>query len=165
MSQLDRRQFERQPRRRWRGWFCFLAGVAALAACLPGDTRPPPGSALITVSPDAALSDGIASEATEDGWAISYQRFLIGLGRVELEGDACNTYSDANYSRIFDLQSGGGQKVSEQFALGACSFRFAVANPSSESLLGAGVSDADALFMRTPGTDAYTGAGGISIYV
>jgi hypothetical protein len=143
----------------------MLVGSGLFAACLPGDTRPPPGSALVTVSADDAISNGISSAATEDGWAIHYQRFLLGIGRVSLDGPDCSTYADADYTRVIDVQAGSAQKVSQQFALGQCSFRFSVAAPSSESLLGTGVSDGDVMFLRTPGADPYAGTGGISIYV
>jgi hypothetical protein len=132
---------------------------------LPADTRPPAGSLLVTVSASASLLSGIPAAATEDGWSVSFDRFLLGLGRVSLEGEACTSYSEARYSRIFDMLLPEPQKVSEQFALGQCDFEFDVVTPSSEALLGEGVTGDDAVFMRTPGMDQYAGVSGISIYV
>src|SRR6185369_10597678 len=106
------------------------------------------GQALVRVVPSAALTAGLSSSDTADGWAITFDRLLIGLGRVQLDGDACTTYSGAAYSRIFDMLAPGPQKVSEQFALGQCAFQFGVAAPSIDSLLGAGVDSADADAMR-----------------
>jgi hypothetical protein len=133
--------------------------------CLPADTRPPPARALVSVHPSDSLLAGIPAAATEDGWAIEYQRFLLGLGRVQLEGDDCVTYSDADYTRIFDMLQPDTQKVSEQYALGSCDFSFGVVQPSEDSLLGQGVSEADSVFMRTPGMDASAPRRGISLYV
>jgi hypothetical protein len=133
--------------------------------CLPADTRPPPARALVRVHPSDSLLAGIPAAATQDGWAIEYQRFLLGLGRVQLEGDRCVTYSDADYTRIFDMLQPDAQKVSEQYALGSCDFSFGVVPPSEDSLLGQGVSEADSVFMRTPGMDASVPRRGISLYV
>jgi hypothetical protein len=140
---------------------CSLSG----SACLPGDTRPPPGVARVTVSPTDMLLAGIPSSATEDGWGIDYDRFLIGLGRVSLEGDACSVYSDAGYTRLFDMRVPGAQKVSEQYALGACAFGFRVVPPASDSLLGAEVSEGDRLFMRSPGSNKYASGNAVSMYL
>jgi hypothetical protein len=140
---------------------CTLAG----GSCLPGDTRPPPGVAHITVSPAGALLTGVPSSVAEDGWAIHYEKFLIGVGRVSLEGDACAVYSDAEYTRVFDLLVPGAQKVSDQYALGECGLGFRVVTPSSESLLGAEVVEADVAFMRTPGSNKYAADSGVSMYL
>jgi hypothetical protein len=142
----------------------LVLGLSA-GGCLPADTRPLPGRALVSVHASDSLLDGITAGETEDGWAIEYQRVLLGLGRVNLGGDRCTTYSDADYTRLFDMLLPGAQKVSEQYALGACDFNFGVVPPSAESLLGRGVSEADAVFMRTPAGDAALPARGISIHV
>jgi hypothetical protein len=143
---------------KWGGLTCVLA-----LGCLPADTRPPPARATVSVHPSDSLLTGIS--ATEDGWAIEYRRFLLGLGRVSIGGDLCTQYSDADYTRIFDMLRPDTQKVSEQYALGSCEFGFGVVQPSDDSLLGEGVSEADALRMRTPGSDASVPRRGISVYV
>jgi len=137
---------------------------AACLGCLPGDTRPPPGEALVLVRPSEALLSGIPSQATADGWAISFQRFLIGLGDAELGGERCTEYSEADYDRIFDMQQAEPQKVNVQYALGFCELGYELLHPSGESLLGAGVSPEDAVFMRTPGSDDYAQQQGVSLY-
>lgn len=148
---------------------CLAAGSAILlggqlVACLPVDSRPPPGVALVTVSPSAALLAGISSDATEDGWAVRYDRFLIGLGFASLGGEACTRYSNPSYSRIFDLQRPEPQKVSLHHALGHCEFGFTVANRGA-SVLGAGVSAEDAAFLRNGGNDDVPEGNGSSLYV
>jgi hypothetical protein len=145
---------------KWSGLTCALA-----LGCLPPDTRPPPGRAIVSVHPGDSLLAGIPAAETEDGWAIEYRRFLLGLGRVSIEGDLCTQYSDADYTRIFDMLLPDTQKVSEQYALGSCDFGFGVVQPSDDSLLGQGVTEADAVFMRTPGMDASVPRRGISVYV
>jgi hypothetical protein len=119
----------------------------------------------VTVSSDDLLLNGIPASATTDGWSIGYDRFLLTLGNATVDGDACNQYSEAGYTRIFNLKIRGPQKVSVFYALGQCDFGFRMGNPNADSLLGEGVTDADATFMRTPGTDSYTGMSGITAYV
>ncbi len=137
-------------------------GLGALA-CLPHDTRPPPASVLVTVTANEELLGGIPS--TEDGWSIGYQRFLVSIGGVSLDGKSCNDYSDARYGRVLDVQNPAPQKLSISYALGQCDFGFRISNPSADSLLGEGTTDADKTFMRTPGTDLYSLNQGVSIYV
>jgi hypothetical protein len=145
-----------------RSWLAFA--LPALA-CLPADTRPAPARAIVSVHPSDSLSSGISGAATADGWAIEYRRFLLGLGRVSIGGDGCTEYSDAEYSRIFDMLLPETQKVSEQYGLGSCEFGFGVVPPADDSLLGRGVTESDAELMRTPSTDPAVPRRGISVYV
>jgi hypothetical protein len=142
-----------------------LCGGASLVSCLPADTRPTPGSLVVTVSSDDQLRNGIEASATVDGWSIEYDRFLVNLGRASLDGDPCNAYSNPAYTRIFDMKTQGAQRVSLLYALGQCDFGFNIGNPNADSLLGAGVTEADATFMRTPGEDPYAGVSGVTIHV
>jgi hypothetical protein len=144
----------------------FLASLCISSlACLPGDTRPTPETLLVTVSPDQAITSGIPPEQTADGWGLSFQRFLVSVGRVTLDGDDCNEYSDTTYTRILDAAAGPGQKMSEHFALGSCDVSFGVFPPPPDARVGSGVNDADLLFMRTPLSDGIASAGGVSMYV
>ncbi|MEO8178224.1 MAG: hypothetical protein ABI895_05260 [Deltaproteobacteria bacterium] len=146
-------------------WSWRLAFGMLAFGCLPADTRPPPARAIVSVQPSDSLLSGISAAATQDGWAIEYRRFLLGLGRVAIGGDRCTQYSDAEYTRIFDMLQPDTQKVSEHYALGSCDFGFAVVQPSEDSLLGQGVSEVDAHLMRTPSTDPAVPRRGISVYV
>lgn len=146
----------------WVGLLC--CGTAAVS-CLPTDTRPPPGSLVVTVSSDDQLRQGIDAAATTDGWSIGFDRFLINLGQPSLDGDPCNAYSEPSYTRIFDMKTAGPQRVGLLYGLGQCDFGFRIGNPNADSLLGAGVTAADATFMRTPGTDPYAGTSGVTVYV
>ena len=144
------------------------AGLTLLwlaSGCLPKDTRPPPARVLMTASASPITETGIGSSA--DGWAISFDRVLLALGRASLDGDtSCSVYSEARYSRVLTLLGApAGQKISESFALGQCDFGFGVLNAESDSLLGAGASADDLSFLRTLGTDRYSGASGISLFV
>jgi hypothetical protein len=119
----------------------------------------------VTVTSDEALRSGFD---TGDGWHIRYQRFLMVLGQVQVSGDACNNYSaggGTGYTRIYDMQTAGPQKVTVVYGLGACEFGFRVGNPASDSLLGVGVTEADKTFMRTPGTDTYSTNRGVSVQI
>ena len=136
-----------------------FAMATSAVACLPKDTRPPPASVFVTTSSDDAVKQGFD---TDDGWHINFSRFVVSIGRSSFDGDACNSYSDAGYMRVLDLQQPEPQKVSQIYGLGQCDFGFRVANPQSDSLLGEGVSTADELYMQTAGNDNYTAARGFT---
>jgi hypothetical protein len=133
-------------------------------SCLPKDTRPVPGSLYVSVTPDPRLLGGAASVSTSDGWTVSYDRFLISLGRVSLGGESCSSYYNADYRRVLDEQVGGSQKLGLVYAIGQCDFSFQISGPEATSLLGSGVSPADLSFMGAPGTDAYATNRGIGVF-
>jgi hypothetical protein len=149
---------------RSRAW-CALCLAAGLVSCLPKDTRPPPASVLVNVTPGDATVVGIAAASTADGWDISFDTFLISVGEISLDGSSCSSYSEARYLRIFNALVPGTQKLSQSFAFGQCDFGYRVSNPADDSLLGRGVVAQDLVFMRTPGTDSYAGLSGVSLYV
>ncbi len=138
-------------------------------ACLPTDTRTPPGSLYTSVQSSDMTRDGIEASATADGWSITFQRVLVGIGRVNLgdHNSSCTRYSNRGYMRLLDMQVAGQQKLNIAYALGQCSVSFRVAYPGSESALGQGVSEADRVFMDTPKLDGYADPTrpGIAVYV
>jgi hypothetical protein len=148
------------------GLLTVAAGLAC--ACLAPDDRPEPGSLLVTVSPGEAVMQGVV---TADGWSVTYSRAIIALGRVWVGGGrhglntSCDTYGVATYGRIFNLLAGGGQKLSQQFALGQCDVGFGLSPPDTDDLLGQGVTEQDKVLMRTPGTDGYEADAGICLLV
>jgi hypothetical protein len=143
---------------------CFLPAVTV--SCLTADDRPPPGSLLVTVSPSDAVMQGVE---TVDGWRIVFSKAVVSIGGVGLgnrgEGldTTCDTYSEARYTRVLNLLSGAGQKLSQQFALGQCDFGFRLGPPGPDALLGAGATEQDKILMRTPGTEPFVGNSGISL--
>ena len=149
---------------RWvRALVVASSGVAV--ACLPNDTRKPPGNVLVQVESDGVATAGIPSSATSDGWSIAFDRVLVSLGNVSLDGDSCDVYSDSAYNRVFDMGTNGKQKVSIVYALGHCDFGFRLSSPNVDTLVGVGATEADKTMMRTPASDAFTDASGTSIYV
>lgn len=141
---------------------CVLYTVlGTVAACLPADTRPAPGTVTFTLSPSAAVVHGVT---TVDGWSLEFDKVLIGIGDVGL-GNTCVRYSDAGYDRVLDAAHGAGQHLSILYGLGTCDVRFRVTTPSAQSLLGEGVTEGDKTFLRTGGTDAYATNAGIALYV
>lgn len=140
-----------------------LGLALTLGNCLPDDTRKPPAELLVTVSADESLTSGIVS--TEDGWTIAYSRFLVVLGDADLSGDDCDAYSESHYNRIFELTQPSPQRVSILYGLGDCQFRFRIAAPAWDSVLGQGVSVEDEVFMRTPGSDAHASDAGVSVRI
>lgn len=113
----------------------------------------------MTVSPSSAVEEGLV---TADGWSINFDRVLVGIGDVSLN-DQCARYSGANYDRIIDAKQGKGQKLSIVYGLGECDVRFRISPPSSDAIIGAGVTEADKTAMRIPGADPYLPRSGISV--
>lgn len=127
-----------------------LAGAWLLSSCLPGDTRPIPARVLLTAEPSPEVLSGVT---TADGWQITFERLFVGIGQVSLDGDACNTYANAFYSRLLDLGMPGKQKVAEVFGLGTCNLRLYLFPPYGAKL-GQGVSEDDRTFFTSIEHDA-----------
>lgn len=144
----------------------LTGALLATRACLPKDTRPPPSRVLFTATASPETKAGALAQPTADGWDITFERVLVSLGRVSLDGDDCSVYSDPRYGRVLSLLGApDAQKISESYALGRCDFGFAIGNASSDSLLGVGATADDLAFLRTAGSDHYGGPSGISMFV
>ncbi|MEO7331559.1 MAG: hypothetical protein ABI193_23495 [Minicystis sp.] len=142
----------------------LTAGVALaplLGSCLPGDTRPTPGVLDFTVEPSEAVTAGVT---TEDGWTITFERLLVGIGGASVNGAACNNYSGNRYDRLIEATVPGPQKLATVYGLGTCALRFRVRTPSQSALLGEQVSADDLAFMKLQGSDAHVPSGGTSVY-
>lgn len=135
----------------------LVLGVAA--ACVPADTRPEPGNLTVTVSPSGPVEHGFD---TVDGWHVTFDRVLVGIGNASLSDD-CVRYSSAGYDRILDAKHPAPQKLGILYGLGSCDVRFRISPPSSDAIVGTGVQEADKTNMRTPGSDAYFPRAGISV--
>jgi len=125
-----------------------LALLGGSVSCLPADTRPPPGSILLTVA-----SGDEPVTTTADGWAISVDRLLLGIGGVHLDyGTSCSRYTESGgYLRLLDGRLPDDQKLGIVYGLGRCYFGFQVFWPSSDTVLGEGVSEADRQRMEGSG--------------
>lgn len=133
--------------------------AALLVGCLPEDTRPPPAEVLVTFTgADTPVS-------TADGWTITYSRIWVSIGQLGLSGDDCDEYAGANYFRVLDGKNPEPQKVGLMFGRGTCSLRFVASSPIESSLLGPGVTEADAGQMRVPATDPWQTNQAISYWV
>jgi hypothetical protein len=142
----------------------WLAAVATLGGCLPKDTRPPPALVRVTATPSPATQAGKLE--TDDGWTITFDRVLLAIGRVSLDGNHCSTYSEARYSRVLTLVGApSAQKISDSYALGQCDFGFGVSTADVDALLGVGASAADLGLLRTAGSDRYAGTSGAVLLV
>ncbi|HWL86884.1 MAG TPA: hypothetical protein VNO21_13835, partial [Polyangiaceae bacterium] len=135
--------------------------LSLIHACVPADTRPPPAALTLTVSPSAAVLQGVV---TADGWTLHFERVLIGIGDASLS-DACTTYTEANYDRVLDVTSVSNQKLGILHGIGQCDVRFRMQPPSSDAVLGAGVTEEDKTRMRTGGADPYIPLAGIAVDV
>ena len=133
----------------------FVAGsaavVAAAWACVPADTRPAPGSLLVTISPSPAVAHGTL---TADGWTVTFDRVLLGIGNAGL-GQSCAIYGEANYDRLLDVKYDAGQKLGLLHGLGVCDVDFRVGAPSVDAIVGPGATEADKDRFREGGVDFY----------
>ena len=151
----------------------ITAAALLLVGCLPGDTRPPPAVIHLTVEASPSVTEGVT---TVDGWHISFERLLIGIGGARLaargngvgriDESECTSYANANYERLFDVTVGGRQPLSDIYGLGTCGVAFNLIPPFyKDTQLGAGVSAQDLAFMRTLGPDAFGASSYRSVYV
>jgi hypothetical protein len=140
------------------GWVA-ACGASSFAACLPADTRPPPGKLTMTVSASDATLNGVT---TADGWSVSFDRVLVAMGHTSLDS-SCTSYSDPRYYRLLDLGAAQTQTLGLLFGLGDCDLQFHIAPPDVDTVLGTGVTDADETFMRTAITDSYFINAGVSV--
>lgn len=140
----------------------WLAAALSLSDCLPADTRPTPASVLLTAEPSAAVTAGVA---TSDGWTVSFERLLMGVGDARLTTEACVDYENSGgfaatgYSRLFDFSLAGRREVSELYGLGSCGLRFRLSAPATDDLLSVGVTPADLAFMRIFADDGHAQPG------
>lgn len=131
---------------------------------MPGDLRPEPGSLSVTTTAGAtALTGG----STSDGWQLSFERLLAGLGAIQLEGEGCNGYSEPRYTRLFDFtQPLVREKLGLVYGLGDCELGFELSAPEVDALVGPGVTAADVALMRVAVDDPWRGgAEPTSVYV
>ncbi|MBK6518608.1 MAG: hypothetical protein IPG04_31845 [Polyangiaceae bacterium] len=142
--------------------------VLAQAGCLPADTRPEPGSIVVTIEPSEGTRGGFESS---DGWTVKIDRALTAMGSVDLDGDpdgdeeSCNAYSDARYDWTLDLLAAKGDKLGLVYGLGRCSVEFRLRAPSDDTVLGAGVTADDVALLRSEGSDAYAQDQRVSLQV
>lgn len=140
-----------------------IAGCCLLASsCLPADTRPSPGSVYVTAAPSDETRNGFT---TEDGWQITFDRFVTSVGSIDLDSDpnsdedieTCSAYSEARYDRVFDFTAvDHPQKVGLVYGRGLCSVEYRFRAPSDDSLIGTGATAEDVQRMRLQQADAYT---------
>ncbi len=131
----------------------WLFGVG----CLPADSRPEPGSLAVTIASSSATTDGFT---TADGWIVRFDQVLASLGEVELESredtdDDCVQYDLSRYNRLFDFTQMGRENLNLVHGLGTCDVRFEYGPPSSDSVLGPGVTERDRAEMRIEGDNGY----------
>jgi len=136
--------------------------AASSLSCLPAETRTVPGSLVVRAAAREPYGQG-ADGMSADGWRLHIERLYVTLGSVALEGDACEAYTDASYSRVLDFLRTDVQKVSLSYALGDCQLAFAASAPRWNTIPGEGVPPEFIEQLRSPGEG--DDAGGISIYL
>lgn len=120
-------------------WFSVLV-TWLVTSCLPGDDRPPPGRLDLVLTSSDAMRDGFE---TDDGWTIRFDRFVVTVGEVVLDGAGCVDYGFSSYHRIFDLTAANGERVARIHGLGDCMVLFGVPFPERDAVLTPGVTNAD----------------------
>ena len=135
-------------------YIIVLLAATTLPGCLPGDSRPEPGSLYVTAAASPATTEGLT---TPDGWTVSFERLLAGIGSIQIEGEGCNGYSEPRYTRLFDFAEPmpSPQKVAQAYGLGTCELGFELSPPQVDALLGQGVTAADLELMRVELKDAW----------
>jgi hypothetical protein len=127
----------------------------------------------LTVEPSPAVTAGVT---TVDGWHISFERLLVGVGDAQLgargngagriDASECTSYANASYERLFDVTVGGRQTLSDIYGLGECGVSFILIPPFfRDTTLGEGVSAEDLAFMRTVGLDVFGQKSYRSVYL
>jgi hypothetical protein len=99
------------------GIFSRRSAVERRAELPSGGHSPGTGQHLTTASGSEATRDGVV---TADGWSLSFQKVLLGIGPMQL-GDDCikyAEYSEPGYERIVEVTAAGPQKVSIMYGLG-----------------------------------------------
>ena len=124
------------------------------AGCLPGDDRPVPASVELAVEANATSSAGFV---TDDDWHVDFTLLLAALGTVRLEGESCNAYNEAFYSRVFDFAQPLDEptKVALVHGIGDCRLEFRLRAPQDDSIVEEGVAAAEVDAMRVEAYDAW----------
>jgi len=149
--------------------------VSALAcsfvACLPSDDRATPGKVTMTIEPSASTTDGFD---TEDGWRVTFERFVTAAGDVGLDTprevdrddpESCVDYTNARYDRLFDFARAGRTHLGLAYGTGKCAVEFRLKSPATDSLLQPGATTEDLTFMRVRETDAWSDDGRVNVWV
>lgn len=129
-------------------FFAIVFGAACGVGCLPADTRPEPAHVVLSLERDPELGQGAAQFGTTDGWTVTLSSWTMSTGGVLFDGESCNEYSEAFYSRIFDLNRGGEQRLGEMYGLNACTLMLDVSRPRENAVLGSGVNPEEQQLMR-----------------
>jgi hypothetical protein len=134
------------------GLLCLLA----LAACGGGED---PGTLEVRIYGEEFIEEGIPAAAFEDGWAVSFDRFLVAVGGVRAaRGDGTPAISDDTV-RVFDLapsSSGDGVVVlSAAVAGGAYDHVEYSIRPATAAAVAGNAAAADVSLMRDGGYSLY----------
>jgi hypothetical protein len=139
-----------------------LSSALDLVGCLPGDTRPEPAALRMFASASDGTQGGFD---TADGWRVSFDRLVTGVGDGNLGEDTCTAYSSTDYTRLFDFTAISNEYVGVVYGIGTCDLEFEMRGPNVETILGAGVSQADVDVMRPKGSDAFVDDSRTSVLV
>ncbi len=125
-----------------------LAVLVVLTACAPGGE----GTIALRVSGEEAATNGIPASELADGWSVHFDRYLVGLGAVEIASADGERGASSATIHVVDL-SRGDAELDELGPLGARrwdSFSFEVRAPEDEDEveLGEGVGEADLARLR-----------------
>src|SRR5690606_21715472 len=75
-----------------------------------------------------------------------------------------SSYSETHYDRLFDLVRVEREKVGLVHGLGPCRLEYRVRAPSTDSILGEGITPEDVAFMRERGDDVYAEDERVALY-
>lgn len=115
-----------------------LSLVLATTACLPDESRPPPGELLVVAEgSEATLSDGFTRPL--DGATYRFDVALLTLGTFLVDDDEhCARYAPSYYDWLIDFTEPGPHKVGLLHGLGDCRAGFVTYAPDEVTVFGAG---------------------------
>ncbi len=137
-----------------------LAILASLTAACNDDVADEAGSgtAQFTVYGEDFIEEGIPAEEVEDGWAITFDRFLIVLGPITVADSTAGEGAVLASRILFDMTAPGPHDVGTTGALEARAWDevgFDIAPFGDDTEVDASASDEDAEWMEENGYAVY----------
>jgi hypothetical protein len=148
--------------RSFRPLLCLCAALPlALAACGDDDDDlgggGAPGKVAFTTYGEDYIEQQIPASDVEDGWVITYEKFLIALGNVKVATEAGDVGGQANGLTLFNMKTPGDKAVAS-FDLAARTWdavSYQIGPYDAATALGPGATEADRAFFTAPNASVY----------
>jgi hypothetical protein len=126
--------------------------VASSVACGGGE-----GTLRLTVWGEEFIEEKIPAAEVEDGWEITFTKFLIVVGEVEIASKAGQKAADLKETKLFDLRKKGEQSlVDAKIPAGTWdALGYAVLPAKADTMAAEGIAEADLKMMKEQGYSVY----------